>query len=264
MRKILILLICLVFVGTAWAQNVKKVTITTDIKGCWIALIPFEEAAGKEFGWWSVWHEYKKNKKYMKSPAAFKNVKKGKYIVVAYNPASKLTDNNADADGAVMEEVDIQNNMNIKFKKEDFKTWNCLSCPWLYVWNKGEFAKCGEVLQDVVGEREETTTKTRLAASYEKDGVIKIRIQEEKDEISYLNRVVLRVDGGVYLPVDCPRELVGKDGTYLTLKKGESIELTFNVGAKKGNEKVVLETTGYYVPDKAFLSEIYQKYLRTK
>jgi hypothetical protein len=266
MKKILILLACLAFFGSAWAQNVKKVTVATDIKGCWIALIPVEETQGKEYGWWSIWHEYKKGKKYLLAPATFKNVKKGKYIVVAYNPASKITGNDNDADGAVMEEVDIQGAMNIKFKKEDFKTWNCLSCPWLYVWDGKNFVKRCEVLKDVVGVREETTWKTKLglAGSCERDGFVKIRIQEEKDEVSYIDQITLKTCGATYLPVDCPQALAGKDKNYLTLKKGEFIELTFAVGNMKGNESMTLETTGYYVPDKEFLSEIYQKYLRTK
>ncbi|TAG56324.1 MAG: hypothetical protein EAZ29_03125, partial [Runella slithyformis] len=81
----------------------------------------------------------------------------------------------------------INKNANFNFKKADFKTWYCLSCPFLCVWNGNEYAKMTEVIKDVVGKKAETTTKTTLAYTQIINKTLKIRIQEEKEETSYLN-----------------------------------------------------------------------------
>lgn len=256
-------MLCFFLVGAVLAQNVKKVTVKSEIKGCWVALIHVDEIVGKEYGWWSVWHEYKKAKKYKPAPATFTNVPQGKYVVVVYNPASQFKQD-GDSDGAVMEEVDIQKNIALTFKKAEFKTWHCLSCPWLYLWNGEKFVKHTEVIKDVVGKLQETTTQTSIAQAFVVHNTLKIRIQEEKDEISYLNRVVLKVGEQTILPENSPESLIGKDKKYYTLRKGEAIELTFVLPTLSQDAQIVLETTGYYEPEKEFLSEIYQKYLRNK
>jgi len=272
MRKIFVI-VCLVISIAAQAQNVKKIVVKSAVKGCWAALISEDEAkksAINEYGWWSAWHRIKQEKKYKLTPATFTNIPKGKYIIVIYNPASQTFDPNAGipeqaSDGAVMEEVDIQKNATYNAEKADFKVWNCLSCPWLYVWNGEKFLKQTEVIKDIVGKAHETTTSAALSNAFVVKKQVKIRIQEEKDEISYLNRVVLKVGNKTYLPTNAQNSLQAIDHAYHTLKKGEMLELTFVLdNDTDSNEPIVLETTGYYEPETAFLAEIYQKYLKTK
>jgi hypothetical protein len=270
MKKILALLLCLAFAGGAIAQKKGglKVTVNADVKGCWVAMIPAAEVEGKEYGWWSVWHEIKKAKKYKTAPATFTGVAKGKYIIVVYNPASANFDpNNGDpdqaADGVVLEEADVQKNCAFNIKKAEFKTWYCLSCPWLYIWNGTEFVKNSEVIKDVVGKLQETTTQTTISPAMVVGKTLKIQIREEKDEISYLNRIALKVGEQTILPTQCPQALQTKDAQYHTLRKGDMIELEFTL-SEFSSSPIVLETTGYYEPEAKFLSDIYQKYLRTR
>ncbi|TAE09656.1 MAG: hypothetical protein EAZ95_15750 [Bacteroidetes bacterium] len=270
MKKILTLLLCLAFAGGAIAQKKGgvNVKVNADVKGCWVALIPIDDIVGKEYGWWSVWHEIKKAKKYKTAPATFTGVAKGRYVIVVYNPASASFDpNNGNpdqaADGVVLEEADIQKNASYNIKKAEFKTWYCLSCPWLYIWNGTEFVKNAEVIQDIVGKAQETTTRTTLSPAVVVGKTLKIQIREEKDEISYLNRVALRVGEQTILPTQCPQALQIKDAQYHTLRKGDMIELEFTL-SELPSLPIVLETTGYYEPEPKFLSDIYQKYLRTR
>lgn len=245
-----------------------KVSVKANIEGCWVALINKKDAEGAEYGWWSIWQDIKKNKKYKNAPATFADVAQGTYIVVVYNPASANFDpnngNSAEAsDGVVMEEVQISKNASFNIKKTEFKSWYCLSCPYLCVWNGNEYAKMTEVIKDVVGKRAETTTQTHLAYTQILQNTLKIRIQEEKEETSYLNSVVLKVGNQTYFPVQASLQNI--DTQYHTLQKGDMIEIAFELkGEVSSKTPIILETTGYYEPNAQFLSEIYQKYLRNK
>jgi len=281
MKKILVILFLSVIYSSINAQIAKKITVNAEIKGCWVALISQEEANNPkyEYKWWSAWQEYKTTKKYRNTPATFKNVPFGKYILVIYNPASKGFDPNSGkpeetSDGVVLEEIEIKGNQSFKVGKNDFKAWNCLSCPWLFVFDGQDFIRQTEIIKDVVGKAQETTTRHQLSPKYLIKNTLKIKIQEEKEEISYLNRLVLKVAGQTYYPkrVHKPQttdnninfEVLSElDESYQFLKKGEMIELEFNVPEiSQMNEVLILEASGYYVPDAKFLEAIYQKYVK--
>ncbi|MCU0444647.1 MAG: hypothetical protein MUE85_06980 [Microscillaceae bacterium] len=270
MKKLWLLSIfCLVLVS-GWAQTAKKIVVKSAIKGCWAAIISEEDAKKpeNEFGWWSAWQRIKAEKKYKTTPATFKNVPKGKYVIVIYNPASKSFDPNAGipeqaSDGVVLQEVNIEESKTFSVEQADFKEWNCLSCPWLYVWNGQEFVRQAEIIQDIVGKKSEQNTYTSLSPQCVLNQRVRIRIQEEKDEISFLNQVVLQVNDCLYYPTQATLQYA--DSEYFTLKKGEAIELDFWLDAPLNQSaKLQIIARGYYEPDKKFLSEIYHKYLKTK
>jgi hypothetical protein len=275
MKKIFFLIVLTAFITNVWAQNVKKIMVKSAIKGCWAAIITEEEAksSANEYGWWSAWQKIKAEKRYKTTPAIFKNVPKGKYIIVVYNPASKSFDPNAGipeqaSDGVVLQEVDIQEDKTFSLKKSDFKDWNCLSCPWLYIWDGKEFVKQTEVIKDVVGKANEQTTFTALKPSCFINKRLKIKLQEEKDEITYLNQVILKIGEKSFTPSHTSlinSTLTKLDNQYHILKKGEMIELEFEIDANIDlKQNIYLEVSGYYEPDKQFLKEIYNKYLISK
>lgn len=270
MKKILLVGLFMCISLTTFGQKKGfKVSVKSEIKGCVVALINKNEVTDKaEYGWWSVWKAYKEAKKYKPVPATFAGVAQGKYIVVIYNPASTSFDPNNGkpeeaADGVVIEELEVNKNISLTIKKTEFKNWYCLSCPFLYVWNGMEYTKICEVIKDVVGKNAESTSKTRLAHTQIIDGKVRIRIQEEKEETSYLNSLVLKVGKQTYLPTQT--DLQKNDAQYHILKKGERIEITFELKEMPAeNTEIILETTGYYEPNQAFLNQIYQQYLRAR
>lgn len=275
MKKSIVLLFLMCLSVSLWAQNVKKIVVKSEIKGCWAAIITEEEAKSpnNEHGWWSAWHKIKAEKRYKTTPAVFTNIPKGKYIIVIYNPASQDFDPNAGipeqaSDGVVLQEVDIQGNKTFSVEKKDFKEWNCLSCPWLYVWDGKDFVRQTEVIKDVVGKANEQSSFTSLKPSCLINRKLKIKIQEEKDETSYLNQVILRIGDKIYLPIHnslINNTLQKSDNLYHLLKKGESIELEFEIEANTDlKTNITLEVSGYYEPDAKFLSEIYHKYLKIR
>lgn len=240
-----------------------------------LALISEAEAKDKEFGWWDVWTDQKKAKAKIQSPHVFKALQPGIYTLIAYDPASANFDPNGNdpdeqSDGVVLEKVTITADckLSYSFKKSDFKEWNCLSCPWLYVDSGEGYARITEVLKDVVGLENQTTTSFTIEASAVVDGVIKIRLQEEKDEITRIDRCVISIAGvDIAAKADTSTamaKLASSDGNHLILKKGDSIDLEFALpNDRAATASIVLKTTGYYEPDSAFLDAIYKKYLRS-
>jgi hypothetical protein len=270
MKKSFILVFIILLASQVQAQKAKKIVVKSAVKGCIAALIP--HGAGNENGenWWNEWQKLKKAGKTKKTPATFTNIPKGKYTIVIYNPASKSFDPNSSnpneqSDGVVLEQVEIDGNNSFEAKKDDFKEWNCLSCPWLYVFDGQNYMRQCEIIKDVVGKSAETTTKHQIDSKMLKNNTLKIKIQEEKDEISYLNRLVLKVGKNTYLPSasSSVEALYAKDQNYLQLRKGEFIEIEFKIPQEADlSAEITLEATGYYEPDKEFLKAVYQQYLK--
>lgn len=272
MKKIAPVVLMLLLAHCLQSQTVKKIVVKSVIKGCITALIPHGKGNENGENWWNEWQKLKKAGKTKKTPATFKNVAKGKYTIVIFNPASKGFDPNSDnpqekSDGMVFEQVEITQDQTYEAQAEDFKDWNCLSCPWLYVFDGKEYIRQCEIIQDVVGIAAEKTTKHKIDRRMIQHNTLKIRIQEEKEEVSYLNQLVLKIGKSTYYPtaqsgVVLPNSLNEKDNVYTILKKGDVIELEFKIPTAALSAPIILEATGYYDPDKAFLQAIYQQYLK--
>ena len=139
------------------------------------------------------------------------------------------------------------------FNKIDFKAWNCLSCPWLYIFNGNQYVRYTEILKDVVGYELKTTTLHSIPNKYIFDGRIRLRIMEEKDERTYIDRLVLKVNGLYCLPSGTEKNknnLTAIDDRYSILNKGDHIDLEFIIPAKiESTTELKLEANGYYVPE---------------
>jgi hypothetical protein len=269
--------IVLGFTLSAFFLQVYAQSITVDAyKDSWVILIrqAEENTTGSDYGWWNVWHERKAQEAYFHSPHKFTGLVPGTYTLVVYLPESGSYDPNYGdqdeaSDGLALENIKLASGEDLVFyfKKTDFKVWNCMSCPWLYVFDGERYVKTTEVLKDIVGCERETTTAFVIGDSLVQGRKLRLRIQEEKDEITHLDRVSLRIGEEIYRPLSrhrlTRRQLQTKDQDYLVLRKGESVDLTFRVPKRKLRQaQMVLETEGYYDPDKAFLKEVFETYQR--
>ena len=144
-----------------------------------MALISDEDAAKGEYGWWSIWQELNGNSTVASAPTTFKPEPRT-YTLVVY-----WVNNNDRSDGIALEKIHIApyiTEINYSFHQDDFTEWNCLSCPWLCVFNGTTFDKQEEVIKDVVGFENRTTTAAKLSPSAVIDGKVRIQIKEEKHE----------------------------------------------------------------------------------
>jgi hypothetical protein len=246
-------------------KYVSEINVKSSVK-CQVALIDasnFQES----WEWWNKWSDIKKAKTYKETPCTFSELKPGTYVLVAYNPAStNFNPNSGNAaeasDGIVLEQITVTRNstFNYNFVAKDFKDWNCLSCPWLYAFNGKEYVRLTEVIQDVVGEENCQTTRHQIPVEYIVDNKMKFRIQEEKEETSYLDRISLTVDGKEIAPIKT--ELISEDKNYLILEKGDFIDLEFDLSDySSGDHEIIFECNGFYIPKVEFLEAVYNEYL---
>lgn len=123
------------------------------------------------------------------------------------------------------------------------------SCPYVYTRDdaSSDWIKEGHVIAGRVGVEDKGTSRLVLKRF---DG--SLRIQEEDDEVSYLDEVsvtVVEPDGSRRLLQPSEPLLVVEDGQAMVLARGDVVDLTFPAwaGASDGS-RVVLNVTGYYEP----------------
>ena len=122
---------------------------------------------------------------------------------------------------------------------------NGWACPWLYVFNGRDFERRTEVLRYV---REYATEITPLGSVPVIDGVITLKIAEEKHEITTIDELYLVVDGQripAQAAPDIAAKVAAQDGDVLILTAGMSYEFRFAVPHA---DQVSLSVSGFYVP----------------
>lgn len=120
------------------------------------------------------------------------------------------------------------------------------ACPFVYVKKGNTFVYKGEIIRNLIGENSEATQSLDLGTSESEELII--RIKEEKKETSYINYIAIQCNDKIVLPIKTKnnKELLLDDNSYLTLKKGNYIDLVFNVTK---NSKITLIGKGYYIPN---------------
>lgn len=267
MKKILLLLVLAFVTQLTLKAQISTITLTAPFE-CWVTVINDAETTGQQYGWWDTWHKKKKNLQF--AIASSDNnftvtlpVKSGGNTVIIYNKSASASS----SDGIVLENININGQANLKYTYQagDFKDWNCLSCPWLYVFDGNNFVRKCEIIKDIVGIENQETNLYKLENSAIIDGKLRICIQEEKEETSFLDRIALKVNGKFYEPqikqAIHKTALAGIDNKYLNLTKGESLEIEFIIPTDIEVKTVELQASGYYIPSKAFLAEVYNRIL---
>jgi hypothetical protein len=126
------------------------------------------------------------------------------------------------------------------------RAWDCISCPWLYVWDGTGFVRRTEIIADLFGPDLEATQRTDVGSVIVQNGVAVVRISEEKQETSYLDAIWLEIVGTTALP-DVPA-LAAVDGERVTLGTGQYLDVTFRTDLPDGQYPAAVAATGYYVP----------------
>jgi hypothetical protein len=127
------------------------------------------------------------------------------------------------------------------------------ACPWLYIWNDTEYLKQVEIIQNLFSESLETTQVAGLKDVYVENGLVKLKVCEEKDELSYIDEIVLIIDGHTVYPVQDSEKAYAVsyiDHEYLVLKKGDTVEFFYEIPVKLSGSTVwMVRSTGYYIPE---------------
>lgn len=133
-----------------------------------------------------------------------------------------------------------------KKTKDTQKCGELAACPFVYVLGDGAPKLQGEILRNLRGVAAYDAQSLTLAVP--KQGELRVRIAEEKDEVTHLDAITLVVDGTEVPPRGCegpdvPR-FCATDRSFELLRRGDALDLTFDIPANA--RSMELHATGYY------------------
>jgi phosphoglycolate phosphatase-like HAD superfamily hydrolase/antitoxin (DNA-binding transcriptional repressor) of toxin-antitoxin stability system len=136
----------------------------------------------------------------------------------------------------------------VTFPLTDANGW---ACPWLYVHDGDEYVRTTEVLRTPAAEPPAPYREvTRLGRVPVVDGAVRLRLAEEKDEITTLDAFTI-VANGVHLAPDGQPALAAADGATVDLAQGEHLDLTFTLPpalAARSWVQTSVTAVGFYLP----------------
>jgi hypothetical protein len=143
---------------------------------------------------------------------------------------------------------------NLKFSnKNSFYLANGIpassKCPFVHVKINGEYQLVDEILRNQVSNKLDREDVLEIPSKSISNGKLEVKIEEIKDEISFIDNIYLKIDDVIIYPSDnvLSEKLNSADNSFLQLNKGDSINLTFEIPfTLTGTEKVVLHAKGYY------------------
>ncbi len=128
---------------------------------------------------------------------------------------------------------------------------NGWACPWLYVHDGDEYVRTTEVLRTPAAEPPAPYREvTRLGRVPVVDGAVRLRLAEEKDEVTTLDAFTI-VANGVHLAPDGQPALAAADGATVDLAQGEHLDLTFTLPpalAARPWVQTSVTAVGFYLP----------------
>ncbi len=142
----------------------------------------------------------------------------------------------------------------IQSKKRRIGTVRCdelAACPFVYVVDQdGNERLAGEILRDLRG-RARASFQSLPLPDAPRRGLVRLRLREQKPEITHLEQIYLLVDGRPVLPLGCmdrSRPAFCQDDERETvLHPGDMLELVFDIGDVAAGT-VELRAGGYYDP----------------
>lgn len=122
------------------------------------------------------------------------------------------------------------------------------ACPLVYVLAGEQAIYVGELLRNLRGVA--AYDRQTLALPAAGGGTLRVRIAEEKPEVTHLDAIALSVDGELLLPVTCGRasrpDYCAVDQAAVLLGPGETLDLEFDV--PRDAREIELVGWGFYLP----------------
>ncbi|HSQ63051.1 MAG TPA: hypothetical protein VLM85_07535 [Polyangiaceae bacterium] len=154
------------------------------------------------------------------------------------------------SNNGVRRKISVRGNQTVSLGTADLThTWLCISCPWVaFSDGHGHDLEPFVVLANRNARARRGTDAHRVARVPVVDGLVSLRVIEIEQEVSHLDRLVLRVDGRELAPA--PRSALARDdGVEVTLRPHTQVSVAYAVpGRSDGFVDVELSATGYYDP----------------
>lgn len=239
---------------------------------CEVAVISDKEAAFGRYGWWSVWHSKRVLRDLRQGGrCTFDNLLPGTYTVVVYKPGAQASGGTGvKSDGVVIKDVLIEPGRlkTIPVKPGDFTAWNCLSCPWVHVFADDRYVRISEILRDQVGSESRAVDVVRIDAGLlAGQDRLRLRIAEEKDEVTHLQSLEVLIDGVRLEAIARPRVTGGArlftDGSGV-MTRDSALDWEYRLPRGFSATSVVeVRGLGYYEPVPEAIRELDRKVSRT-
>lgn len=137
--------------------------------------------------------------------------------------------------------------MSLAGRTDTKSTFTCdelSACPYVYVVDDAGAHLQGEILRNVRGAA--AATRQSLAVGTHA-GPVKIRIAEEKAEVTFIDELYVEVDGIRIAPTACAEvpapAYCAADGKHHVLREGDRLDLVFEASGA-----AILVAGGYYIP----------------
>lgn len=132
--------------------------------------------------------------------------------------------------------------------EDGFVGWElAVACPWLYADQGNGYRRLVEIVRNFTGEAAEATQVDAIADLVPIDGVLRLRLQEDKFEQAHIDHLAVVIgDTAILSPV---AELAAIDGRHLVLERGDAVDLPIPVPEGiTGPVDVTVVSHGYYIP----------------
>lgn len=123
------------------------------------------------------------------------------------------------------------------------------ACPFVYSVEGNSTRLQGEILRYLNVDYTEKWQRLILNVGQIKSNILHLRISEEKDEVTYVNALYLKVGSRILKPIKDKtfEKICSDDKSYFTLKKGEYFDVKFDTRGIELKD-VSLHMKGYYLP----------------
>ncbi|MBU1051146.1 MAG: UbiA family prenyltransferase, partial [Nanoarchaeota archaeon] len=141
-------------------------------------------------------------------------------------------------------------NQDAKDVYEEGIFWNVSASPYIYIFDGADYQYLSDFIPRATSKEKEYTSFVDIGGTEIVDSKVKLKITEELDETTYLDRVYLRVDESEIIELgsisDADINLLREsDDEYLVMNEGAVHYLEFEV--PDGFEKLEFGAEGYYI-----------------
>jgi hypothetical protein len=123
-------------------------------------------------------------------------------------------------------------------------------CPYVSIINGSEIIEVSEVLRNQLSYYLDKNEHIVIPTNNISGNILSIRIDERKDEISFIDNVYLIADGILIQPLisDAIKEIFSTDNQYLEMTKGDFLDLSFELPQLVSDyNEIQLVVKGYYI-----------------
>lgn len=126
------------------------------------------------------------------------------------------------------------------------KFYSGCECPFVSAEVDNSFVDISEILRNIRYKSLEKEDVIVVPNNFIHNNSLKIKIDERKDEITFIDYLYLEIEGEFIYPEHSNLKLLNNDNDYVVLNKGEFVVLNFKIPQHLIDSKIFLKAKGYF------------------